>query len=156
MSFSAPSRQRLTPALQLAGFVDILFLLLVFFLTASVFKDRERQVPISLYDAETAELSAEPGTQLVVTTTADGEVYLGPRRVSLEQLRAALTELAERFPDESLVLRGDTGSSYGLNMRIIDIARAAGIVDIQAATTGDVGEEVGPAANPAPPATAEP
>lgn len=149
MSFSQPSRQRLAPALQLAGFVDILFLLLVFFLTASVFREQERQVPISLYEAETAELSPEAGTQLVVTTTDDGEVYLGPRRVSLAELQNALTDLAERFPDESLVIRSDVESRVGLFARVTDIARAAGIADVRFATSGRIteGETGGEAAD---------
>lgn len=142
MSFSQPSRQRLAPTLQLAGFVDILFLLLVFFLTASVFREQERQVPISLYEAESAELSSEAGTQLVVTTTDNGQVFLGPREVTLGELRAALTDLAERFPDESLVIRSDVESQVGLFARVTDIARSAGIADVQFATRGRIaGEE---------------
>ena len=166
MSFSQPSRHRLAPALQLAGFVDILFLLLVFFLTASVFREQERQVPISLYEAETAELSPEAGTQLVVTTTDDGEVFLGPRRVSLAELSGALTDLAERFPDESLVIRSDVESRVGLFARVTDIARSAGIADVQFATRGRIADEEGTgggggngaadAASEGPPASAEP
>ena len=166
MSFSQPSRQRLAPTLQLAGFVDILFLLLVFFLTASVFREQERQVPISLYEAESAELSPEVGTQLVVTTTGDGQVFLGPREVTLGELRAALTELAERFPDESLVIRSDVESRVGLFARVTDIARSAGIADVQFATSGRIADEEGTgggggrggtdASSEGPPASAEP
>lgn len=166
MSFSQPSRQRLAPALQLAGFVDILFLLLVFFLTASVFREQERQVPISLYEAETAELSAEAGTQLIVTTSEGGEVFLGPRKVTLAELRSALTDLAERFPDESLVIRSDVESRVGLFAEVTDIARAAGITDVQFATRGGVADGDGggdaggggaaEAASEGPPAPAEP
>lgn len=140
MSFSAPTRERSAPALPLAGFVDILFLLLVFFLTAGVMKEQERQVPIALFDAESAELSAEAGTQLVVTTTAEGELFLGPRPVTLDQLQGLLVELAERFPDESLVLRGDVASNFGLNMQVVDLARLAGITDVRLATTQPAGE----------------
>ena len=139
MSFSAPTRERSAPALPLAGFVDILFLLLVFFLTASVFKDAERQIPIQLYDAESAELSTEAGTQLVVTTTEAGEIYLGPRQVTMGELETLLGDLAERFPDESLVLRGDVESNHGLNMRVLDIARLAGITDVQLAQSAPGG-----------------
>lgn len=134
MSFSAPTRERVGPVLPLAGMVDILFLLLVFFMTVSAFREQDTQIEVALPGQESSAAVASP-SQIVITITADNEIYMGERSYTLDDLRATLGELARQFPDESVLIRGDESSSHGLNVRVLDLARAAGLRHASFATT---------------------
>ena len=134
MSFTAPTRDRVGPLLPLASMVDVLFLLLIFFMTASVFREQEKQIDVSLPGQETPSEGGSK-TQIVITITADGVIHMGENTFDLGQLRATLTRLAQQFPNESVVIRGDRDSSLGLTVQVLDTARAAGLRNVFIATT---------------------
>ena len=140
MSFASESRERTRPTLPLAAMVDVLFLLLVFFMTASVFRERETQIDINLPTAETAETQKPGPTRIVVSIDENNEIYLGERKVLITDLPDTLKKLAADFPDEELVVRGDQESSFGLAVRIMDEAKQAGISNVSVATIKSVEE----------------
>lgn len=139
MSFVSESRERVRPVLPLAGMVDILFLLLIFFMTASVFRDQELQLPVELPSAASAEEgSAAAATRIVVTVTADDRVFLGEREMPIDLLQTTFEELAIQFPDETVIVRGDQNSRFGLAVRIMDLAQSAGLTNVSVATVKSV------------------
>jgi biopolymer transport protein ExbD len=135
MSFTTEIRQRSRPALPLAGMVDVLFLLLIFFMTASVFREQESTIPVDLTPAETAQADTSTGTHTVVTVKKDGTIYFGGGTVTLPTLRSKLTQLADQFPDEVVVIRGDRSSNFGLFIRILDLAKEAEVRDVRVAAS---------------------
>lgn len=127
MSFASETRERSRPVLPLAGMVDVLFLLLIFFMTASVFREAEAQIDIDLPEAATA---ADPGVaadQVTVNIDASNRVYLGEREVSFEALPGELARLAEEAGIREVVVRGDAGSDWGVGVRVTDLAKQAGL-----------------------------
>jgi biopolymer transport protein ExbD len=138
MSFTTPSRQRAGPVLPLASMVDMLFLLLIFFMTASTFREQELQIDVALPAAETAE-PGRAATQIIITITDDGRIHLGDRHFTLPELRQTLTRLAQTYPDEAVVIRGDQDSRLGIVTDVIDTAYAVGLrnVSIGAQRRGD-------------------
>ncbi|MFW6058807.1 MAG: ExbD/TolR family protein [Phycisphaeraceae bacterium] len=133
MSFTTETRERTRPALPLAAMVDVLFLLLIFFMTASVFRQQELQIEVQLPTAETAEAGGPIADRLVITVDDDDAIYLGPRELTVPELREKLRELAESNPNQTIVIRGDQRSRHGRTMQVLDLAREAGF------TTADFG-----------------
>lgn len=120
--------------LPLAAMVDVLFLLLIFFMTASVFREAEAQIDIDLPKAATA---AAPGTsadQVTVNVDARNRVYLGERELSIEALPGELRRLVDEAGIRELVVRGDASSQWGLGVRIADLAKEAGLEAVSVAT----------------------
>jgi len=134
MSFTAPSRSRVGPALPLAGMIDVLFLLLIFFMTASVFREQELQMNVDLPAAESAQ-AAGPRAPIVITIQDDGGIYMGQQAYELPELQRTLRELADEFPNETVLIRGDREGKVGLLVRVIDMAYDAGLANVQLATT---------------------
>jgi biopolymer transport protein ExbD len=134
MSFSDPARFKVTPALPLTSLVDVLFLLLIFFLTASVFRDQDTQIGVSLPAAES---SATPGsrTQIVITLTAEGRTFMGDKAYEPQALKQVLTQLASQYPDEAVVIRADQSSQTGSAVRVLDLVYASGLRNVYIATT---------------------
>ena len=143
MGFASESRERTRPVLPLAGMVDVLFLLLIFFMTTSLYRERETQIPIDLPTAENAEPSTANVTKIVINFDGTGQVFLGHRPMTLEELGATLRELAQEFPDESVEIRGDQAGQYGLLIKLMDLSRDANLTDIRLSAARPA-EQAGP------------
>ena len=129
MSFTASQRQRSGPVLPLAGMVDVLFLLLIFFMITSIFREFDKQIEVSLPATETG-TTVESPMKVVITITKNDEIFIGDRQYDLDNLRQMLAKLAAAFPDESVVIRGDRGSRLGTAVNVMDIAYAANLNNV--------------------------
>jgi biopolymer transport protein ExbD len=119
--------------LPLAGMIDIIFLLLVFFMTVSAFRDEERQIDVSLPATQTSQ-PARAGSQIIITIKDSGALFIGDREYTFETLRQTLSRLAQQFPNEPVVIRGDKDSSLGLAVRVMDAVYASGLKNVYIAT----------------------
>lgn len=111
-------------SIPLAPLVDVVFLLLVFFLVATNFVDREKDLAVSLPrgsgGAESAKLQ-----RILVNIRSDGTVLLGDRPVLREELYRALVEALRVNPDLPVVLRGDKAASHGEIVGVLDVCHRA-------------------------------
>ncbi len=110
----------------LTPLIDMVFILLVFFLLTSVVFLPAIQV--ELPEARTG----EPVQEIDITISVDpnGTIYVNNREVTLERLGAHLTRLAEENRVEEVILHADTTVPYGNVVKIIDIARERGFESI--------------------------
>ena len=129
MSFVAESRERTRPVLPLAGMVDVLFLLLIFFMTASAFRESELELPVSLTPGESASSPVDAASQVVVTVTSENRVFFGERETDLDGLRSLIEEVLAVSPREVLVVRADVDSRTGVVGKVFDLAELAGVTD---------------------------
>lgn len=134
MSFASETRERSRPVLPLAAMVDILFLLLIFFMTASAMRDQELRMDINLQESETSKVAGATAPGILITFDRDSRIYVGQREVSLDQLERMLREIVAATPNESVVVRGDIDGDWGVGIKIVDMVRAVGIQDVSAAT----------------------
>jgi len=137
MGFATESRERARPVLPLAGMVDILFLLLIFFMSTYSMREQELEIDVDLSASEQAEPGSNQALRVVITYHPDGGVYLGSRRVELDRLEAELAKLAAISTDQPVILRGDKEASVGLQAKIMDAALAVGLSDIRLARFGE-------------------
>lgn len=133
MSFAAQQRDRGQPVLPLAAMVDILFLLLIFFLTASALREEERSIEVELEQTGSGQAGAGV-SPVIITVTENDEIYIGQQLYTPEALRGALGAIAETTPGEAIVIRGDKNSKLGTAERILDIAYAVGMTNVRLAT----------------------
>ncbi|MDX1683541.1 MAG: biopolymer transporter ExbD [Phycisphaeraceae bacterium] len=141
MSFTAPTRNRTGPTLPLSGLVDILFLLIIFFMTTSVFKEQERFVDVSLPATEAGDNQTARRAPVLITVTEEGGLFIGQTEHTLATLRETLGHLAENYPDETVVIRGDRQSRLGLSVQVMDAAYGAGLRNVMIATHRQVSGE---------------
>lgn len=117
--FGVPQRRRI-PTINVTPLIDVMFLLLIFFMVSSTFKE-DLGIDITLPEAESA--SNQEITAHQVTVDRNGTVYFGGAEVSTESLRGELQEILQENPDAAIVLRADDGADFGRVLRVIDIAR---------------------------------
>ena len=121
-------------------FVDVLFLVLMFFLTIAAFRDKEWEMPVALPTVENQRSQPTQRTQIVITITRDGAIYIGDQSYTPQTLRTTLAELARQFPGESVIVRGDQGCELRHVVRVMDIALAVGLKRVSLGTVKTAGE----------------
>jgi len=123
---------RTKPEVQMSPLIDVVFLLLIFYAVTTQFVSDER-LKLKLPEAKTAE-SEGVGQEVrppEVKIAADGTIWINDVIVPEEELEAQMTALVERAPDKAVILKGDRDADYGIVVKVLDIARAAGANMIQ-------------------------
>ena len=141
MSFASPSRDRGTPTLPLAPMIDMMFLMLIFFLWTAAQREEGRDIPVQLQAAEGGS-ERKAAVPIYITINGQNEIFIGPRSYTLESARTALTSLGAPIPGETagqrtarlertpVVIRGDKTSELGTTLEVLGIARAAGLTNV--------------------------
>ena len=136
MNFTKNKRSR-APAVQMASLMDIVFLLLCFFVTSSVFSQWETEVAITLPTAKSATIPGRMPGEIILNLNADGKVSVNGHALSLEEVTKRLTRIAENFPGQPVVIRADKTCSYETLMSLIDACRTANVWNFSLATEDD-------------------
>ena len=136
MNFMKNKRSR-APAVQMASLMDIVFLLLCFFVTSSVFSQWETEVAITLPTAKSATIPGRMPGEIILNLNADGKVSVNGHALSLEEVTKRLTRIAENFPGQPVVIRADKTCSYETLMSLIDACRTANVWNFSLATEDD-------------------
>ncbi len=120
--------------LDLAPLIDVVFLLLIFFMLTSNFV-LQPGVKVNLPKAITSEVINTES--ITVTVTAQDLLFLNDEPITVNELTNTLKEAARQ--GKSLLLRADTQSSLGRVVEIWDICRDLGITQINIATNQKAG-----------------
>ncbi len=131
MALTFRARERRKPLLNITSLIDVLFLLLIFFMLSSTFIEHPA-IQLDLPDAASAE-SARTDT-LTLSITADGALYLNDVATPVAALGGKLHAAVAADPDLSLILKADTTVDYGTVIHVIDVAKQAGVRHLTAFT----------------------
>ncbi len=123
---------RRKPDVQMAPLIDVVFLLLIFYAVTTQFVSDER-LKLKLPEAKTAESEGvgQEETPPEVKVAADGTIWINDEIVPEEELEAQMKILVEGAPDGTVILKGDREADYGVIVKVLDTARAAGANMIQ-------------------------
>lgn len=123
--------------LELTPLIDVVFLLLVFFMLATTFLDPEREIEIELPSAESAaELDQEP-EEIVLNVLADGRVFHRNEELDQEQLLGLLRGAAQRDPETPVTIRGHRAALHEMIVRVMDACGLAGLTNLAVGTTSE-------------------
>ncbi|MBQ2345776.1 MAG: biopolymer transporter ExbD [Kiritimatiellae bacterium] len=142
MRFSQRNRSK-APALALTSMLDVIFLLLCFFVTVSVFSQWESEISIKLPNAKTAEAPERLPGEIIVNLAKDGAISVNSVALSLEELGARLAKVAKFYPGQPVIIRADKEVRYETLVKLIDTCRASDIWNFSLATEGGEGEGAG-------------
>ncbi len=126
MDFS-PERKRRTALINVTSLIDVMFLLVLFFLLSSTFKT-QAAINLVLPRSTTAEQVVESPT--VVYLTVDGKVFLDNQPRESDDLRAALRQLQAGTGEDRIVLTADEGAPHGKVVELIDLIKESGYTRI--------------------------
>jgi len=119
---------------QIAPMVDILLVLLVFFIVTWNFALSENELDVKIPNASKAKATEQYVGQVVVNVKADGTIVFNRQTISPADLETKLSELAKLYPDQAVILRGDQSVNYKYIVDVLDICRSANIWNVAFAT----------------------
>lgn len=133
------SKAKRKPRIEIIPMVDVMFLLLVFYILSTIAMTTERGIPVSLPDAASGESTRVEET--TVSINARGEVFLNRDRIELDDLGEALQALAEKEPgglehlrEGYVVLNIDMSVPHRSVVNAMDQLRQLGISNFSIAT----------------------
>jgi biopolymer transport protein ExbD len=128
-------RRRRSGGLLLTPLIDIIFLLALFFVLNTSFR-QERYIDVELPESDTSEDIQAVG--LVLTLRNDGTLALDGREVAWESLTNAIEERAGETGASEVTIRGDERVEYGTVVSAMDRIRKAGIEAVSMQTVRSV------------------
>jgi biopolymer transport protein ExbD len=123
------------PSINLTSMLDIVMLLIIFFMVSTKFAEEERQTGIQLPSvSENFALSGQPD-EIVVNVDVDGKVKVQNEDLTLDSLRIMLDAARFAFPNQAVVIRGDGRCEYQIVMDVFSTCKEAGIKNVSVAHT---------------------
>ena len=113
--------------IELTPIIDMVFLLLIFFLVATTFHQTEREMQIALPVASSAAPISAMLQELIVNVDLDGQIIVGGRRIEPDTLRSMVADAVKVNPEQKVTVRGDRRTAYANIVTVLDICKGAGI-----------------------------
>lgn len=116
------SRKR--PQIDIVSMIDVMFILVVFFMLASSFTSAPDGIPVDLPRAATAQ--EQPASEIVVSITKDGAFYLDDRLTTVEGLKQGVRQVLSQRSEAIAVIRADRDARFEWVVIAIDAMTEAG------------------------------
>lgn len=129
-------RRRRAPSIIIVSLVDILTILLIFFVVSTTFKKDQPEVQINLPESQTATNAPSETEHAIVSVDANDEVLLDGRAIRVEELQKAVTDLPPTRRS-TLALQADKKASFGTIIKVMDALKLAGVKNLPAFTHGE-------------------
>ena len=131
-----PRKQSLPPQLMLSPMIDMIFLLLVFFIVSTMYMSEIKTIPIRLPVAQNSETVSK--SNFAVTVKKDGVLYLEDNKIEIKQLVANAAAESKRDAAFSVIIRADGEANYKTVIKLMDELKGAGVIRFGLAT--DLGD----------------
>ena len=122
------------PGFQMTPMIDVVFLLLCFFVTTQVYSQWETEIDITLPTSRTGQIPQRLPGEIIINLYEDGKVVVNQRALNHDELGTMLKKLAGLFPGQPVLLRADRRTDYDYVVQVLDRCREADIWNISFAT----------------------
>ncbi len=131
---------RALDSLNLTPLIDVVFLLLIFFLVATRFAQDDRELPVLLPSAASAvPMTTEP-TELVVNVDATGQYMILGERMSLDKVESILRRsVADNPINQMVIIRGDRNVAFQAVVSVMDLCNKLKVPSYKISTEAGVG-----------------
>ncbi|QQL44323.1 ExbD/TolR family protein [Sulfuriroseicoccus oceanibius] len=123
-----------TGGMQLAPMIDIVFLLLIFFIVTWSYARFETELDVQVPVAKEGESSNRQVGEIIINVRKNGDVVLNGNVMSREELLERVSKIAVGYKDVAVILRGDEDTKYKDIIGVVDTCRSVGIWNVAFAT----------------------
>ena len=119
------------PSINLTPLIDVVFLLLIFFMVSTVFVDFRRQMDIALPSSKKSVPDAAP-KPIKLEITFDKQIFLNGKKIYLDRLEQTLLKI-DLSKKKAAIIRADKHLPYGEVIKVMGILQSAQVLDISVA-----------------------
>jgi len=135
------SSEASTELINISSLIDVMFILIIFFMATTTFRQEERDIQVNLPEtAEDQTLSAAPKV-IVINVRQDGTYLYADRESGLAELQEHIAADVKSDPDQKVLIRGDQRALHGQVAAAVAVCRRAGVRE------ANIGYEVPQAGN---------
>lgn len=120
------TKAKRSPIINLVSLIDILCIVLIFFVVTSTFKRDEPQIKLDLPKSTQAK-TVEQATPEIITVTDDGKIYLGDKPVDPDDLGKLLKAKKDAEPGSKFALKASKNARFESVVKVMDAVTFAGI-----------------------------
>lgn len=113
--------------IEMTPMIDMVFLLLIFFLVATTFQQEEREMQIALPFATSSEPISALLQELIINVNSEGQFIVRGRVMEEGALATMIEEAVAANPEQKVTVRGDRTTAYSNVVRVLDLCKSAGI-----------------------------
>ena len=118
----------------MAPMIDMVFLLLVFFMTVSTVAQAQKMREVELPDSETADIPEDTSGRGIITIDAEGNYYVGETKLTIKELQEKIEQQLKKNPELKLQVRADLSTEFGAIKHALKACAEVGAYDIIYAT----------------------
>ncbi len=127
-----PHLSKKSASFNLTPLIDVVFLLLIFFMLTTTFVNLENRVKVNLPSGDFA--AAEPSENIIVTITENNTIYLNGKLIDPLKLTESVAEKIKEEPEGTVILEADKNVLHGKVIRVMDLLKKGGAERIAIAT----------------------
>jgi biopolymer transport protein ExbD len=128
--FGLPPLKRRKVDLDMSPLIDMVFILLIFFVVTSTFT-RETGVEITKPQAQSAAMLEKEN--ILIAITREGTIHINERQVDMAAMKDILSQIIQRNPDREAVLIADKASQTGMLVQVMDACNVSGVKKVSIA-----------------------
>lgn len=128
------SKARRPPIINIVSLIDILCILLIFFIVTTEFKKDQHQVEIKLPESTQATKEDKPTEPVLILATKDKKIFIGDEEIPLEKLVSVLKSKQSGQSNPLFSLKADTEIPLGFFVKVLDASKEAGIANLSLLT----------------------
>ncbi len=129
-----PRKTSEAESLNMTPLIDIVFLLIIFFLVATSFQRIQRELQVDLPEARAAEAVSLDIQPISVTVSRDGTITMAEEEIPLEELPERLRDAVASAKKPRVFIRGDAKTFHENIVAVLSACQEAGITDVSLAT----------------------
>lgn len=119
-------------SIPLTSLIDVVFLLLIFFMVSTVFIDFSKKMDIELPESKASDTSADV-KNIEIEMGKDKKLYLNGEETTISNLELKIKAQSREGGGKAVIIRADKGLPYGEVIKVMGICRDANIMDIAVA-----------------------
>ena len=123
--------------LNLTPLIDVVFLLLIFFMVTTTFLDPEREIEVELPVAESAGRPERVPDEIVVNVTESGRLIVSGQTLTRDELLGLLKRAAQHDPATPVTIRGHRAARHDAVVGVMDACGLAGLSNLAVGTARD-------------------
>jgi biopolymer transport protein ExbD len=125
------------PNLNLTSMIDVVFLLIIFFMVGTRFAEIERKIALEVPKVSDHGALTSAPERRVVNVYRDGDITIDGKAVSLEELASQLTHAHSQYADTGVLVRGDGSGQFQRIAEVLNACKQAGIAELAISVKAD-------------------
>jgi biopolymer transport protein ExbD len=118
------------PTLNLTPMIDVILVLIIFFMVATKFAEEERSVELQVPSISNRNAAMTAPDPKVVNVHRDGRISLGTENVTIDELKQRLAAARAQYRRLNVLVRGDRMATHGQMTAVYDACKQAGIGEL--------------------------